>query len=44
LNAVYPDGFEYYFVDEEFVVGREFEISESIIIGSQDGERTGGGE
>jgi hypothetical protein len=24
LNAVCPDGFEYYFVDEEFVVGREF--------------------
>jgi hypothetical protein len=24
LNAVYPDGFEYYFLDEEFVVGREF--------------------
>jgi hypothetical protein len=23
LNAVCPDGFEYYFVDEEFVVGRE---------------------
>jgi hypothetical protein len=26
LNAVLPDEFEYYFVDEEFVVGREFEI------------------
>jgi hypothetical protein len=24
LNAVFPGGFEYYFVDEEFVVGREF--------------------
>jgi hypothetical protein len=24
LNAVCPDGFEYYFVDEEFVVDREF--------------------
>jgi hypothetical protein len=23
LNAVSPDGFEYYFVDEEFVVDRE---------------------
>jgi hypothetical protein len=22
LNAVCPDGFEYHFVDEEFVVGR----------------------
>jgi hypothetical protein len=24
LNAVCPDGFQYSFVDEEFVVGREF--------------------
>jgi hypothetical protein len=24
LNAICPDGFEYSFVDEEFVVGREF--------------------
>jgi hypothetical protein len=24
LNAISPDGFEYSFVDEEFVVGREF--------------------
>jgi hypothetical protein len=26
LNAICPDGFEYYFVDEEFVVGKEFEL------------------
>jgi hypothetical protein len=24
LNAICPDGFKYGFVDEEFVVGREF--------------------
>jgi hypothetical protein len=24
LNAICPDGFEYCFVDEEFVAGREF--------------------
>jgi hypothetical protein len=24
LNAVCPDGLEYYFVDEEFVIDREF--------------------
>jgi hypothetical protein len=24
LNAVCPDGFEYYFVEEEFVVDKEF--------------------
>jgi hypothetical protein len=27
LNAVCPDGFEYYFVDEEFVVDREFGLA-----------------
>jgi hypothetical protein len=27
LNAVCPDGFEYYFVDEEFVVDREFDLA-----------------
>jgi hypothetical protein len=27
LNAICPDGFEYYFVDEEFVVGREFGLA-----------------
>jgi hypothetical protein len=28
LNAVCPDGFEYYFVDKEFVVDREFKANE----------------
>jgi hypothetical protein len=27
LNAVCPDGFEYYFVAEEFVVDREFGLA-----------------
>jgi hypothetical protein len=27
LNAVCPDGFEYYFVNEEFVVDREFGLA-----------------
>jgi hypothetical protein len=27
LNAVCPDGFEYYFVDEQFVVNREFGLA-----------------
>jgi hypothetical protein len=27
LNAVCPDGFEYCFVDEEFVVDREFGLA-----------------
>jgi hypothetical protein len=27
LNVVCPDGFEYHFVDEEFFVGREFELA-----------------
>jgi hypothetical protein len=27
LNAECPDGFEYYFVDEEFVVDREFGLA-----------------
>jgi hypothetical protein len=27
LNAVCPDGFEYDFVDEEFVVDREFGLA-----------------
>jgi hypothetical protein len=27
LNAVCPGGFEYYFVDEEFVVDREFGLA-----------------
>jgi hypothetical protein len=27
LNAICPDGFEYCFVDEEFVVGREFGLA-----------------
>jgi hypothetical protein len=27
LNAISPDGFEYGFVDEEFVVGREFGLA-----------------
>jgi hypothetical protein len=27
LNAVCPDRFEYYFVDEEFVVDREFGLA-----------------
>jgi hypothetical protein len=27
LNAICPDGFEYSFVDEEFVVGREFGLA-----------------
>jgi hypothetical protein len=27
LNDVCPDGFEYYFVDEEFVVDREFGLA-----------------
>jgi hypothetical protein len=27
LNAVFPDGFGYYFVDEEFVVDREFGLA-----------------
>jgi hypothetical protein len=29
LNAVCPDGFEYYYVDEEFVVDREFGLRPS---------------
>jgi hypothetical protein len=32
LNAVCRDGFEYYFVDEEFVVDREFGQSSSCIL------------
>jgi hypothetical protein len=32
LNAVCPDGFEYYFVDEEFVVGREFGLTIDIML------------
>jgi hypothetical protein len=27
LNAVCPNGFEYHFIDEEFVVGREFGLA-----------------
>jgi hypothetical protein len=27
LNAICPDEFEYYFVDEEFVVDREFGLA-----------------
>jgi hypothetical protein len=27
MNTVCPDGFEYYFVDEEFVVDREFGLA-----------------
>jgi hypothetical protein len=27
INTVGPGGFEYYFVDEEFVVGREFGLA-----------------
>jgi hypothetical protein len=27
MNAICPDGFEYCFVDEEFIVGREFGLA-----------------
>jgi hypothetical protein len=27
LNAICPDGFQYGFVDEEFVVGREYGLA-----------------
>jgi hypothetical protein len=32
LNVVYPDGFEHYFVDEEFVVGREFGLAAFCVV------------
>jgi hypothetical protein len=36
LNAVCPDGFEYYFVDEEFVVDREYGLINGFITTSND--------